>query len=89
MKSSNGYSSNRTHKARVDAQRSGWSPAQRRAFKCEQSKARNAERKAARRAEAEARQAEYDALTLDQKVERAKAAPGRAARQLDRLYGMY
>lgn len=38
-----------------------------------------------RRTAAEARQARYDALTHDQKVARAHAAPGKAVRELTRL----
>jgi len=36
--------------------------------------------------EAVERQAKYDALTIEQKIERAKAAPGSSKRQLSRLY---
>lgn len=38
-----------------------------------------------RRADAIERQAAYDALTVDEKVARATAAPGNAARELKRL----
>lgn len=38
-----------------------------------------------RRADAVERQAAYDALTHDEKVERAMTAPGNAARELKRL----
>lgn len=75
----------RTHKAMVDSQRSGWSNAQRRAYQNEKRAARNAERRASRRAEAEARNAAYRALSHDEKVRRAIAAPGDARRQLARL----
>ncbi len=38
-----------------------------------------------RREEAEVRQAEYDALTSEQKVARAMTSPGRSKRELIRL----
>lgn len=42
-------------------------------------------RQAYRRTEAAARQVAYDALTLEERIARAKAAPGKATRQLERL----
>lgn len=38
-----------------------------------------------RREEAEARQAQYNALTLDQKIERAQSRYGKSSRELARL----
>lgn len=39
-----------------------------------------------RREQAQERQGRYDALTLDQKIERAKERPGESAKELVRLY---
>lgn len=41
-----------------------------------------------RRAEAKARQEEYDALTLDQKITRAQARRGQSKRELNRLLSL-
>lgn len=38
-----------------------------------------------RREEAKARQAAYDALTIEEKIAKAKSAPGNSKRQLRRL----
>lgn len=43
------------------------------------------DRRAQRRVEAEVRQAEYDALSPEQKVARAMASPGHSKRELIRL----
>ena len=39
-----------------------------------------------RREQAQERQGRYDALTLDQKIERAKERPGESSKELVRLY---
>ena len=45
----------------------------------------NPDRREQRRKEAAVRQAEYDALTKEQKIARAMASPGRSKRELIRL----
>lgn len=46
---------------------------------------KQAQARAQRRLEAQERQAEYDALPLEEKVARAVVAPGNSARELKRL----
>ena len=43
------------------------------------------ERRKMKREEAEARQAEYDKLSIDQKIKRAKSRPGESKKEIARL----